>query len=720
MMSATANSNELLLERNSNELNDHGTNKENISFGRDSLVTIDDDKNMLESAHQQVRTAMPSELKFPPPPPLLMPTEGRNDSLTNLARYGTERRSMTVAHKSVSLLATALLANDQPRKLPGHRARGSSRETLFPSLELDLNEEADILPKLPSASTARHSIPQLCIRPKSKQGSKEDLKMPSPLARRGASERAYLEGQLRAEALRRRRQEQQNEERKFRWKRDMATMGGCSDDDLSSDEGILTMLEKFKFGIEGMGSSKPLPKNRRQQVRDLDASPPAILKTTFKRSVSAVLEDSGIDDDVNVLFFPDGVPLGSLRDVDKVFLDDVIDGTSNDSDSRESFHEKCCLSKDDDRSVDSSRSGSISNDSILDELSPSQIPADVIWQLGAFDHDNVPGELSMPTNKGNKKVTLRPKMNAHDNNITDDMPHTGRQFKPIDSAESSHSIPFHAESRIASRASDYSSTNLLSSKEEMNIFKFETPDKLFFPVESDIMAASDSFQKLSFEVDDKMAGAHSDRSCSTHEGDSGNKLPFIFSSPEAFILKGKVSIPPRGPNNFPTESPVDLSESNYWTPDNSEHRRCVRKQVGKMPRLPELSMPDMDLNAQTRFQGHASLALDASIEEEKMFSTDTIESGTLLKEPLSESNFITPENSFNDRRTFRKHISDRIPKLPDLSLPTMVGDSPLSENLKKGNVCWQVSSEMGSELVIDPQYDSHSNMHHKETMKTPC
>ena len=112
---------------------------------------------------------------------------------------------------------------------------------------------------------------------------------------------------------------------------------------------ILTwsMIEKFKFGSEGIGGGqnnvKPLPKDSRQGLSDYAACPPAILKKTFKRSVNAVLADSEIDEDGNSLFPPDGVPL--LRVEDKSTLNEVVDDTSMDSDSQDSSHRRCSWSK---------------------------------------------------------------------------------------------------------------------------------------------------------------------------------------------------------------------------------------------------------------------------------------------------------------------------------------------------------------------------------------
>ncbi len=151
-------------------------------------------------------------------------------------------------------------------------------------------------------------------------------KMPSPLARRGAAERAYLQGQMRAESLRRRKQEQENAERKLMENANDIMMPINKDDlnneNVPSDGQIKTMIENFNAGFAGLGQHPedldrnhhhstfpPKKKNNPLYQMSLASSPPAILKKSFKRSVSAVLADSGIAENGNLLFFPSGVPL---------------------------------------------------------------------------------------------------------------------------------------------------------------------------------------------------------------------------------------------------------------------------------------------------------------------------------------------------------------------------------------------------------------------------
>ena len=345
------------------ERNVHDRDKENIAFGRENPVTMDNRKHM-PGAH---RTAVP----FPPP---LLPN--RNDNISRLARGSLEGRPMQQKNEERRReRSMAASAHDLPPKLSfhhvphanaeesrrpltlrpssqdprtsflnppalrfgHHQAPGSGQERSFPSLELALDEGTDVLQNLPSAATSRQVFPQLRIRP---IASNKELKMSSPLVRRGAAERAYLQRQLKAEALRRRKQEEHNDQRKLRWNANTTPVDGFKDDN-KSDGDILSMIEKFMFGFEGIGGGqnkvKPLPKNSRQDLNDFAASPAA---------VSVVLTNSGIDDDSNSLFFTDGVPL--LRVEDESTPNEVADGTSIDSDSQDvdttaPIQRHCCI-----------------------------------------------------------------------------------------------------------------------------------------------------------------------------------------------------------------------------------------------------------------------------------------------------------------------------------------------------------------------------------------
>jgi len=661
-------------------------------------------------AHETTPASMPSgAVSFPP---ILPNRHDNNKTSLNLApgsgssegqpmQQIKQRSDERSGERSMSMASSMQDSHDSPPKLSFRQDVPRASDTKirrpitlrpssldprtsigFPSLKQEDLDEGDIqnLPlAAPNGFIKRMPLnaPQLRIRPI----LKKELNMPSPLARRGAAEREYLQGQLKAEALRRRKQEQHNEERKLRWNANIAPVNGFKGD-VKDDEEILSMIEKFKFGFgdgalaEDKKNLKSLPNRSIQDLRGFAASPPAILKKTFKRSVSAVLAESGIDEDGNLLFFPDGVPL--LRDEDEIASNDVTNGATIDCDGQDNSHgRRCSFGKVDGRSEDESESGSISQESSSsDDLSPSLIAADVIWQLGAAGSDGLPRDFSMPTTKGNKKMTLRPKMSAPSDNGSS-APLPDRQFKTANGCESSNS----AQSKGNINASNICAHKRHPvSNQYKDHFKFETPDK-FYPGSDDLVAASESFHQMHFGNEDKMESgncAHSsNRQRYTNGGNMDKKHPFVFSSPEAgFNCKREASADEKDSNLFPPAPPSDLSDSNYYTPDNSEHR--PRKQLGKMPKVPELCMPHtIDLKSRRIMHNDkSSLPLKVSVEEGNMLSPETAATGFSLKEPLSDSDFCTPDNSLHERRSSRKHPGERMPKLPEFSMPDIESNFP--------------------------------------------
>lgn len=184
---------------------------------------------------------------------------------------------------------------------------------------------------MPTA-TVRRPLPFLRLRPVAPVTTPP---LPSPLARRGAAERAYLQGQLWAEARRRRTQEQH------------------------------------------------------------DPNVPAVLlKKKFECSVSAVLADSGIDEDGSLLFFPDGVPLLDEDDMAlRGFSNDTVSGTALDYDSSSGSDDCASPGPGGDATFHGSHAWQVP--SFLDAV-------DVVRQRGTA---NVP----MPAIKGGRKVALRPR-----------------------------------------------------------------------------------------------------------------------------------------------------------------------------------------------------------------------------------------------------------------------------------------------------------------------
>lgn len=197
-----------------------------------------------------------------------------------------------------------------------------------------------------------HPSPKLGMRIRPVTLLKKSL-LPSPLARRGAAEWAYLQGQLRAEALRRRKQEEHNAERKLR------------ENDASTsylDGQIETMIEKFKAGF----ADHP-PQRKGGALHPYNASPPTILTKSFKRSVSAVLDDSDIPaENENLLFFPSGVEVPLLGQNKHAVGADI----------RLAFEESSTTDED-------------------------------FWQLGTCGNDD--SEIAMRSNPSKKFITLRPK-----------------------------------------------------------------------------------------------------------------------------------------------------------------------------------------------------------------------------------------------------------------------------------------------------------------------
>lgn len=530
---------------------------------------------------------------------------------------------------------------------------GSLLRAGFPSLTTARDDVADNLPDpslaAPGAAPRGDArgrpppnAPQLRIRPILKR----ELELPSPLARRGAAEREYLQGQLKAEALRRRRREQHNEQRKLRWNADEVPAGDRAGGG-GRDGDVLSMVERLRFGFrgapaEGKGTPQSSAGGHDMGGLSLSASPPAILKTTFKRSVSAVLADSGIDEDDNLLFFPDGVPL--LRDEEEGPPDESADSTAGD----------CGILNGGGSDDGESEGGSMAWGSVtLEDNSPSLIPADVIWQLGV-GLDNM-GEFPLPVAKANKKVTLRPKMIAPDGKGSKSHPNS--QFKPMDGSDGSH-VPL---------------------KGAKDRFKFETPEKLYpGRDEDDILAASESFRRISFKDNGETKTRECENSsnkwgCSCPEGGNKDKQrshhAFSFSSPEAGS-NCKERTPTHAKDaSGPSPAPLsEFSEPNYFTPDNSG--RFSRKQLGKMPKVPELlCMPGVaNVNPQQiRIQGRATIPCKSSAKEGEVISPEIAAIPIPLKEPLSESNFCTPDNSYNGV-ALRRQSSKQMPQLPEFQV----------------------------------------------------
>ena len=112
------------------------------------------------------------------------------------------------------------------------------------------------------------------------------------------------------------------------------------------------------------------------------------------------------------------------------------------------------------------------------------------------------------------------------------------------------------------------------------------------------------------------------------------------------------------------EGALELELNNYRTPDHKKsavYRKQIKDPMPKLPEMPKILAGNIDRRLQ---QGEASLALDTAAEEETDFSSEFV-SGLLLKEPLSESNYRTPDHSLNS--ISRLQECERMPKLPELN-----------------------------------------------------
>mmetsp|Transcript_31006 Transcript_31006/g.61841 ORF Transcript_31006/g.61841 Transcript_31006/m.61841 type:complete len:719 (+) Transcript_31006:35-2191(+) len=244
-------------------------------------------------------------------------------------------------------------------------------------------------------------IPNLRLRPMRSSRSEREIETPSPLARRGAEERAYLQSQLKAETLRRKKQEQRNRE----WRRRASLES--NDKTAPCDKVIDSMIDTFNLAFpKGMvasneGEKRAVTANASRVFRDLAGSPPAVLKDSFRRSVSSILADSGMNDgDDFVLFFPDGAPF--LDDDDGEVATGKVASAMSKADivGQRSFDETCSLSTDDKNDDDSPRASHLASTNSSPSISPH--PFSVIGEGR--------GLSCLAASKSNKKVMLRPKM----------------------------------------------------------------------------------------------------------------------------------------------------------------------------------------------------------------------------------------------------------------------------------------------------------------------
>ena len=489
----------------------------------------------------------------------------------------------------------------------------------------------------------------------------KEVKLSSPLLRRGKSEREYLQQQNRAEARRRREQARLNELK--RQERE-----GVKDVQFS---GLPNLSNLFHYGLGARDAEKVddtidnmptkfIPPKRAAKnniAMNLSASPPAILKAPLQRSVSAVLEDIGDckEKGGNVLFFPDGRGLdeSTHRTHVQEEADDPTPTASQDTDRLE------LRAQNDEGSV--AEASQTSSDSSIDEISPSLIPLDVVWQLG-FDTDR----LSMPTAKGYKVCSLKPKtavrVEGHAS-VSPPPPPSAQGFKSIDSSDNTVSFTRGGGEDI-----------------QEDIGRYETPDKISAVKKTDhcvVMPAHRlSFDKREPDSSNSVSPHYnreridsSDVSIQTQNFNEWSKFP----SP-VLLRRPSVTRDRSTPLGLTIEEGEILSlnglvrEADICTPDNSafNHQRRRIDQSDHMPQLPELMQ---GLAATTELSSPAFQDPSSSTAKGKStpVGLTTEKDGVLnfnSRGVLVESDFCTPDHSTSSRQRKRLESSEQMPQLP--------------------------------------------------------
>lgn len=507
-------------------------------------------------------------------------------------------------------------------------------------------------------------IPKLRIR---RISSDMDLKiMPSPLARRGGKEMEYLQKQLKAEALIRRRQQLHNEERNRR-------RGTNSDDEIESSEDE----DKFAYAPNNFNCRQGRPNNT---VMDLAGSPPAILKRySLRRTVSDALQDSGIPEDANLLFTPMGKPLIDDEDFAKEMNHEDHEHTNcvNEIEPSSDTEDVFVLDEDaqDEHNIHTEDSGwvggstgHLTDDDVDDEddveLSPSLPRPGTQLQFSDIlaDMKNV-----SPPN-AYKKITLRPKMKVRADSCDFPPPLGTHMYKPSD-VETSTNEPILKDDKVAKVDPPSGGRG-----------RYASPQKSRFgrlAAQRYMMAASESFDALTFEDREAINNDETYRTrLNTADSDSfdrhGSSPSFSesnYTTPDnSFsnrlpVRASKLFSKNQGPELPLTTSVSPFPEQNYHTPGSSQSRRH-RARMGIPDQLP-----------MAPFFG-------AAIEEENVAFTHA--------EATPEPNFATPQNMLArkvDRSanlfTFPQFDGLVVPKLGCLTMPQEVGVTPRCEEKKR-------------------------------------
>ena len=610
---------------------------------------------------------------------LELPTDSSNSSIDDPLRHML--KPVALRPLSLNKLNRLALRPDQEKAIgEPHKHR---------PLELALANDQQVLldENCQSFDMSRNEnnrvyAPKLSIK---SRRTKPQQGLASSLLRRGAEEQAYLQGQLKAEANQRRRQQLHNEERKLRQNFKTEEEEGACDDEVQS------MIDKFNFGFGGMEgkpkdrneTNNPNPKGSKT-FRDFAGSPPAILKKTFRRSVSAVLADSGKNDEDNfVLCFPNGAP----------FLDDeqALEDGSNSGQSelvgQPSFDETCSLSTffEFDAEDFSPRHSLIDSGNSSPSTSPQQATVEDDGQ------ELTAPELSLP-NKANKKVMLRPKM-AIRRSSASTATHSEEDACENDEL-SSDIIADHTGALMSDNMLDENKcTPLTGSSFSSFLFRRKGLGKKH-------LAASESFQELSHE--DQAEDVEPNNIPVVYHPDLNmfpgrNTAAFDFSSPESRKLPASKALFKQvndcegfvfsAGNESHLALKELLSETNYHTPDHSSAVEFQRKKFGpklfgggsgsRMSTLPELFLPALGVPSNSHQSG--MIHLDDSISRHVAMPNQFV-GGHLINKNVQK------EVSFN----MLKEFSHR----------------PSSEQLQNEE----------SQCIKLPMIETPSH----ETMKTPC
>lgn len=518
-------------------------------------------------------------------------------------------------------------------------------------------------------------IPKLRIR---RVSSDMDLKlMPSPLARRGGKEMEYLQKQLKAEALVRRRQQLHNEERSRR-------RSAQNDDDVDSSEDE----DKFSYAPDNFNCRHGRPNNT---LMDLAGSPPAILKKySLRRTVSETLQDSGIPEDANLLFTPMGKPLIDDDDVAKEKNQKEHEHTDhwNKVESSSDTEDVFVLDEDsqdghthtEESGWVGGSTGYLTDDDDEDdvELSPSLPQSGTQLQFGDILADM---KSDSPPN-AYKKITLRPKMKVRTESCDFPPPlGTHNMYEPSD-VEVSTNEPILKDDKAARVDPSFVGRG-----------RYASPQKSRFgrlAMQRYTMAASESFDALIHE--DKEA-INNDEMCRTRLNTADSDSFDRFGSSPSFsesnyttpdnsfsnrqsVRASKLFSKNQGPELPLTTSP--FPEQNYHTPGSSQPRRH-RERMGVPSQLPMAPF------------------LGATIEEEN--------AAFMHAEATPEPNFATPQNALA-RKVDRSATLFSIPQFDELVVPKLgtpakpqeVGITPSSEEKKESD-----SEDLQDHNVKGPQ-----------------